>query len=77
MMPAGIKKGETIELFNYKNIEFRILAPHIYRCDITNGKMYCYMEVYVKIPDSNLFIISHYIILKNWEINMLPFLFCS
>ncbi len=61
-------RQQTIYI-NYKNTEFRNLAPNIYRCDVTNGELYCYMEVYRLIPKTEQYIINHYMLVKKWEIN--------
>ena len=54
----------------YKAYLFRVIAPNIYTCMVTNGDLYCYMEVYKLLNHkSGKFILDHYILLKKWEIN--------
>lgn len=56
-------------IVNYKPYAFRILAPSIYTCEISQGKLFCYMEIYNNLDNSDKFVLDHYILLKNWEVN--------
>ncbi len=61
-------EGIRSDICNYKEMIFRILAPNIFVCNQSEGKMEAFMEVWKNIG-ANKFIIDHYILLKLHEVN--------